>query len=206
MRTTLFLAALSSCVLLPLAAGSAEEVTTGLTDLEGTPFAEDEPAQAKSAVIEDGTTVHLEYILTLDDGTIVENNIMGNPLVFEQGSGAVFAAMEKALAGMKRNDRKKITLSPEEAYGAVNPAQIKEIDTALIPEEARTAGFNIVSTDPQGNKTMVRVVELRGDRTLIDFNHPLAGQALHFDLRVLGVGDPTRLPTPAPVPQFGSVQ
>ena len=89
MRIPLFLAALFSFVFLPLAAGSAEEVTTGLADEEGTLFAAEEPAQAKSAVIEDGKTVSLEYILTLDDGTIVENNIMGNPLVFEQGSGAV---------------------------------------------------------------------------------------------------------------------
>jgi len=145
------------------------------------------PGAAEDATVAAGTSVGLEYTLKLDDGTTVGSNVGKEPLVYEQGDGKMPPALEEQLVGLKKGDSKKVTLSPEEGYGPRRDELVQEVDTEKIPEEARKAGTTLMSQDPSGRQIMVQVKEVNGEKIHLDMNHPLAGQTLHFDVRVVSV-------------------
>jgi FKBP-type peptidyl-prolyl cis-trans isomerase 2 len=144
-------------------------------------------AEDKAPVVEDGRTVSIEYTLTLADGTTADTNVGKEPLQYKQGGDQLLPALEAELAGLGVGATKKVTLSPEKGYGVVDPALYQEVDANLIPEEGRTAGTQLVSEDATGQQHVVRVREIKGDKVVIDFNHPLAGQTLEFDIKILAI-------------------
>lgn len=141
----------------------------------------------QSSVVEEGKQVTIEYTLSLDDGTAVDGNVGGEPFVYQHGQGQLPPALEQELAGLKVNDTKEIRLSPEEGFGPVNPDAFQNIAPEAIPEEGRKVGTVLMASDPSGNQRPVRVHEVHPDRIVLDFNHPLAGKHLNFDVRVLDV-------------------
>ena len=78
------------------------------------------------------------------------------------------------------NDEKRVRISADQGYGAVDPEAFNQIDLDAIPAEARHVGAMLVAEDPEGNQRPVRVHEIRADGVVLDFNHPLAGQPLQF--------------------------
>jgi FKBP-type peptidyl-prolyl cis-trans isomerase 2 len=138
-------------------------------------------------MVEDGKVVSIEYKLSLADGTEVDSNVGKDPLSFKQGNEEVLPALQRALAGMSIGDTKRVTLQPDDAYGQVHPQGFHEVETQMIPEDARTPGTHLVAEGPEGESQHVRVHELKGDKIVLDFNHPLAGEVLTFDLKVVGV-------------------
>ncbi len=143
---------------------------------------EDEPA-----VVENGKTVSIEYTLTLDDGTRADSNVGKEPLVFEQGANRMLPAFEEQLVGMKVDESKQFTLTAEQGYGAVRPERFREVPLDRIPEDARKPDARLVTQDGAGNRRLVRVQEVREEVAVLDFNHPLAGQKLNFDVKVLEI-------------------
>ncbi len=144
-------------------------------------------AEESPQVIKEGSKVSVEYTLTLDDGSTVDSNVGGKPLVFQYGGGQLLPGVEKELAGMKASEAKEFTLEPEDGYGEIRSELRQEVDATLIPEDARKPGARLTSSDSQGNQRPFRVHEIKGDKIVIDFNHPLAGQKLHFSVKVLGI-------------------
>lgn len=138
-------------------------------------------------MIEDGRTVALEYTLRLDDGSVAGTNVGKSPLVYQHGNSELLPMLERALQGLQAGDSKKVTLTVEEGYGSRDPKALVEVAPASIPEEGRKAGTLLVARDPSGNERQVRVHEVREDRIILDHNHPLAGQTLHFEIKVLSV-------------------
>lgn len=138
-------------------------------------------------MVETGKQVSIEYTLTLEDGTKVDTNVGGEPLVFEQGAGQIVPGLEEELAGLEEGDSKKVTVGPEKAYGPVDPNAFQEVEAEKVPEDARKEGTVLLARDAQGNGRQVRVHEVKDESVVIDFNHPLAGQTLTFDVKVLDV-------------------
>ena len=154
--------------------------------------AADAPAVTKASkedagMIENGNQVSIEYTLTLEDGTKVDTNVGGEPLVYEQGSGQIIPGLEEELAGLKEGDTKKVTVAPERGYGPVDPEAFQEVESTKIPEEARTVGTMLLARDASGNGRQVRVHEVKDETVVIDFNHPLAGKTLTFDVKILDI-------------------
>ena len=139
------------------------------------------------APVEDGKRIAIQYTLKLDDGTVASSNVGKDPLTYVQGSGEVLPALQAALVGMKRGESRMVSLSPAQAYGFVDNSALVEVPPTMIPEQARIVGARLVGWDQQGKETMVRVHEVRADRIVLDHNHPLAGETLHFDVKVLSV-------------------
>jgi FKBP-type peptidyl-prolyl cis-trans isomerase 2 len=144
----------------------------------------EEPARP---VVADGRKVSIEYTLELEDGTTADTNVGTAPLVYEHGAFELMAGLEKALAGMAVGESKQGTLAPEEAYGEVDPELFQEVETSRIPEQDRRAGANLFYRDETGDRQLVRVHEVRGDRTVIDFNHPLAGHEIRYSVKVVKI-------------------
>ncbi|RMD78520.1 MAG: peptidylprolyl isomerase [Gammaproteobacteria bacterium] len=144
-------------------------------------------AQAAGAVVAKGRHVSIEYTLSLDDGSVPFSNVGQKPLTYVQGQGQILPALEQALAGMKPGESKEVVLSPEQGFGPVDPKAFVTVPKDRIPKEARKVGTVLVARDPRGHSIPVRVKAIKGDQVVLDYNHPLAGQRLHFKVKVLSV-------------------
>jgi FKBP-type peptidyl-prolyl cis-trans isomerase 2 len=131
-----------------------------------------EAATEGGIVVEDGKQVSIEYTLKLEDGSTADSNV---------------PALEAQLAGLKVDDTTHVKLSAEDGYGPVNPEAFQEVDSGQIPEEARTVGSVLVASDGAGQQRPVRVHEVREDKIVLDLNHPLAGETLIFDVKIVAI-------------------
>lgn len=138
-------------------------------------------------MIKSGKKVSIEYTVFLEDGTQIDSNVGEDPLVFVLGTHQVFPALEQALLGLKIGDTKQVTLRAEDAYGPILTDAFKEVDAEAVPAPFRYAGAVLGVQDPSGGVYPIRVHELKGNKIVLDFNHPLAGKALRFSLKVVNV-------------------
>lgn len=150
------------------------------------PQAEAQEAGAKLTV-SDGKFVSLEYTLKLDDQSVVDSNVGGAPLTYTQGSHKIVPGLEKALEGMAVGDTKQVSVTPTDGYGAVDPSALQEVDKALLPPDAVQVGMRLQGRTPDGQMVFPLVAEVKTDTVVLDFNHPLAGKTLHFDVKVLDI-------------------
>ncbi len=133
----------------------------------------------------------IHYTLTSDDGRIIDQSSDSRPLTYFHGAGNIIPGLEKALAGKQAGDTLQVDVPPEEAYGVRNEGMVQ-----VLPREAFQGvekvepGMQFQASSERG-PLLVTVVEVDGDKVRIDGNHPLAGQTLHFDVRVLEVRDST---------------
>ncbi len=136
-------------------------------------------------MIQNGQKVSLEYTVFLEDGTKIDSNIGDNPLIFVLGSHDVFPALEDQILGLKIGDSKKFQLQPEQAYGHILREAFREVDIDNIPAQYRKEGAILTIQDQAGGVYPIRVHQVRGDMVILDFNHPLAGKRLLFEVKVL---------------------
>ena len=146
------------------------------------------PAPAAHTVVEKGSKVSVEYTLSLaEDGKVVESNSGKAPFTYEQGAGKMLPAFEAQLNGLKPGAAKEFDLTPEQAYGPVRKELYQTVDATQIPEEARKEGTMLMAQAQGGQQRPVRVHEVKGDKIVLDMNHPLAGKKLHFAVKVVSV-------------------
>ena len=138
-------------------------------------------------MIENGKQVAIEYSVFLDDNTKIDSNVGKDPLIFLFGAHQILPALEEALRGLDVGDNREITLPPKDAYGDVNPDAYKRVEAQLIPEDLRFEGALLVVSDEQFGEMLIRVQSLEGDQIILDFNHPLAGKTLKFDVTVIDI-------------------
>ena len=151
------------------------------------------PAAAQSAapgpVIKDGSRVQLEYTLTDTAGTVLDSNKGGEPFSYTQGERQIVPGLESALAGKRAGDVAKVTVKPEDAYGAVDPKAQVEVGRERVPADVKV-GSELTGRDASGVTRSVRVKEVKEKSVVLDLNHPLAGKTLVFDVHVLSVDGP----------------
>lgn len=138
-------------------------------------------------VVEEGKQVALEFSITLQDGTVYLSNTDQEPLTYKHGQNELLPALEKALSGLQVDDTKQVTLTPDDAFGSINPEAFVSVKPDTIPEEARKVNTILTTQDANGNTLNVRVHDIQDEQIVIDYNHPLAGKTVVFDLRVLGI-------------------
>lgn len=140
-----------------------------------------------AVVVAEGRTVQLDYTLKVD-GKVFETSIGRKPLQFKVGSRQVIPGFEKALIGMKAGQKKSFKISPEKGYGTVDPKAVKSVPITQIPPDIKPkAGMLLDTKGKDGQRVPVRVVEVKKDAVIIDFNHPLAGKTLYYEVKVLEV-------------------
>lgn len=137
--------------------------------------------------IREGSVVTIVYSMTLPDGTVVKSAQEGNPLVYNQGRGELLPAVEEKLAGARAGEVREFTLPPEQAFGEVRNDALIEVALDKLPEDARREGAALVISNQQGQEHVIRVKEIKGDKAVLDLNHPLAGKTIHFKIRILSI-------------------
>ncbi len=141
----------------------------------------------KPAVVEDGHRISIEYTLKLPDGSVADTNVDGEALTYVQGQSQILPALESQLAGMKVGESKHVALSAAEGYGEVDPGLFQTVPASAVPEDARVVGTELLAQPESGPPRPVRVHEVKGDEIVMDLNHPLAGKALAFDIKILAI-------------------
>ncbi len=134
-----------------------------------------------------GSKVSFEYTLTDDNGTKIDSSVGRDPLEYTHGEGQIVPGLERELEGMKIGESKEVTVSPEDGYGQRDPEAFAKVPKDKVPEASQAVGSMIQMQDPQGNVIQGIVAEDREEELVLDFNHPLAGMTLHFEVKILGV-------------------
>lgn len=138
-------------------------------------------------MIENGKQVAIEYSVFSDDNVQIDSNVGKDPLIFLFGSHQILPALEEALRGLEVGDNKEVILNPEHAYGDVNPHAYKKVAAKMIPEDLRFEGALLVVSDEQFGEMLIRVANLEEEEVVLDFNHPLAGKTLKFNVKVIDI-------------------
>jgi peptidylprolyl isomerase len=139
--------------------------------------------------IEKGDIVQVEYVGSYDDGTIFETTEgLGKPLVFEIGTQQLVKGFEDALIGHEVGDIVEVRIPTEEAFGERHPELVQVIAREDFPpgEEEPKPGMRLKLMDPNGlNSSDVWVKEVTENSVTLDLNHPAAGKALNFEIKIL---------------------
>lgn len=143
--------------------------------------------------IQEGSFLTLHYRLAGPDGADVINTFADKPATLSLGTGQLAPAMERRLLGLAEGVRRTFDLGPGEAFGERNPQLLQRVKLALLhelgdPDAGYAVGDVVQFPTPDGQGSYAGVVrEIGADWLLFDFNHPLAGQPLRFEVHVLGV-------------------
>jgi FKBP-type peptidyl-prolyl cis-trans isomerase SlyD len=139
-----------------------------------------------SDVVGPGQWVQLHY--ELRDGRGNKLEVTEEPVEFVYGYSGLVPGLESALEGLKQGDAVHITIPPEDAYGTRDESNVFQVDRDEFPEDAALAvGSEFVAEGDDGTQLTMRVTEVHDDYVVVDANHPLAGETLNFQVRVLRV-------------------
>ena len=137
--------------------------------------------------VQEGSIVSIEYTLKDEGGKVIESNIGKEPLTYVHGVGQIVPGLEKELYGMKVGEQKTISVKPEEGYGRSDRKAVQEVLRETIPAESQRVGATLMTKAPDGRTIPMRIQEIREKTVIVDFNHPLAGRTLNFDVRITEV-------------------
>ena len=145
---------------------------------------------AEGARIEAGKKVTLTYKLFVK-GTLIEESNIKNPFTYLHGKNQIVPGLERGLAGLHAGEKKTVQVPTREAYGPPNPQALQEIPRENLPKDvSATKGTLLEATSPEGMTQVVKIIEVKPKSVVIDFNHPLAGKDLEFQVVVLRVKTP----------------
>ncbi|AWP34666.1 FKBP-type peptidyl-prolyl cis-trans isomerase [Pantoea eucalypti] len=135
------------------------------------------------------SAVLVHFTLKLEDGSTAESTrANGKPALFRLGDGSLSAALEQALLGLKAGQTKQFTLEPEDAFGGVSPDLIQYFSRRDFIDAGEPEVGAIMLFSGMGGSEMPGVIrEVSGDSITVDFNHPLAGRRIQFDVEVLEI-------------------
>jgi FKBP-type peptidyl-prolyl cis-trans isomerase 2 len=136
--------------------------------------------------VSNGKMISLEYTVKLQDGQVVDSNVGGNPLTYTQGANQIIRGVESAVEGMELGEAKQAVVPPTDGYGDSDPNAFAEVPKDKLPQEIKV-GTQLHGKDSSGHEIRPVVSAIKDETVLLDFNHPLAGKTLYFDLKVVNI-------------------
>lgn len=131
--------------------------------------------------------VEIEYILRVD-GEVVDQSEEGEPLVYLHGHNNIIPGLERALDGKQVGDSFQVTVPPEEGYGERDEENVQVLPREDFEDDVEV-GASYFAQSEDGSITPLTVVEVMSDGVRVDFNPPLAGETLDFQVTVRGIRD-----------------
>ncbi|TAL57990.1 MAG: peptidylprolyl isomerase [Nanoarchaeota archaeon] len=139
-------------------------------------------------IAQEGATVSVEYTGKLSDGKVFDSSKGKAPLTFTIGKKQVIPGFENGVKGMTKGDTRTIEISPEDGYGEKQEHLVIQVPkVALASQGDLQTGMEFQTTAPNGQVLRGVVLEVQDDSVVLDFNHPLAGKTLFFDVRIVDV-------------------
>lgn len=146
--------------------------------------------------VEQNKMVGVDYKLTVD-GKIADQSQPGQPLEFIFGTGMLLPKFEEAISGKEPGEKVSFTLSPKDGYGELVDEAIVDLPKNIFMVEGKLAedilfeGSQVPMQDAQGNRMIGTVKQVGEENVKMDFNHPMAGKTLNFDVEIVSVRDVT---------------
>ena len=139
--------------------------------------------------VENGKNVSVHYVGKFDDGTEFDSSrTRGETLSFEVGSGQLITGFDNAVVGMTVGETKSIKLSPDEGYGPSNPEAVQDVSIDMFPENFEfVVGATVVGQNETGNQMVAKIESVTDESVKLDFNHPMAGKNLNFEIEVMEI-------------------
>jgi peptidylprolyl isomerase len=135
----------------------------------------------------EGNMIKVNYKLTVD-GEVIDSSKKDSPLEFKVGYKQIITGFESAVIGMKIGEKKSFNVAPDEGYGPKNPNAIQRVTKDRLPADPEPeVGMALHAKTPTGQTLTGRVTEIQDDTVVIDFNHPLAGKTLNFDVEIVEI-------------------
>ena len=135
-----------------------------------------------------GDTVKIHYTGTLDDGKQFDSSSGRDPLEFTLGSGQVIPGFDKAVDGMTVGESKTVNIPAEDAYGPRHDQMIQEVPRDALPDDLEPqVGMGLQARRPDGAMMDLTITAVGDESITVDGNHPLAGQALNFELELVEI-------------------
>lgn len=144
-------------------------------------------------IIKNGKVVSISYTLTNDKNEVLDQSQPNQPLEYLHGSYNIIPGLEKELEGLAVGDAKKVTVAPAEGYGELNNELIFDAQRQNFPPDAPLEVGMQFQAQGEAGPMVIRIVNIDGDKVTVDGNHPLAGETLHFDVKVEGMRDATQV-------------
>jgi FKBP-type peptidyl-prolyl cis-trans isomerase SlpA len=133
----------------------------------------------------EGTRVFLNFAVSLEDGSEVDTNFGGDPVDFVVGDGSLMPGFERRLFGMAAGQRQLFTVPPEDAFGQPNENNVQYLPRDQFEEDEELAiGLVYAFADAGGGELPGMIIALDEEEVTVDFNHPLAGRTILFDVLV----------------------
>ncbi|SFM47746.1 FKBP-type peptidyl-prolyl cis-trans isomerase [Halopseudomonas yangmingensis] len=134
--------------------------------------------------------VSIDYTLTNDGGEVIDSSAGGQPLVYLHGAGNIIPGLESALEGKQVGDELNVSIEPEEAYGEFSAELVAVLGRQMFEGvDELEVGMQFHASAPDGGMQIVTITALDGDEVTVDGNHPLAGQRLTFEVKVIDIRD-----------------
>ncbi|MEH6824823.1 MAG: peptidylprolyl isomerase [Motiliproteus sp.] len=134
-----------------------------------------------------GARICLHFTIELESGEVVDSTREKSPATFEYGDGNLLPGFEQALLGLAAGDRSRVRIAPEQGFGMHNPSNLQPYTVADFKGIELEPGLMVSFSDPSQGGLPGLVASIDGDRVMIDFNHPLAGKMLYFEVEIIAV-------------------
>ena len=148
-----------------------------------------------SDVVANDTVVKIDYVLRLSDGEEIDRSEEGEPLEYLHGHQNIIPGLERELTGLQAGDTKEVVIEAADAYGERADDSVGTYPRHEFPADLDLqVGTVLEIHEPRsdGRAGMAEVVALGDSQVTLDFNHPLAGESLHFSVKVISLRSATQ--------------
>ena len=136
--------------------------------------------------------VTIDYKLKNDEGTLIYSSENRDPLSYIQGARRIIPGLENALVGKEEGESFSVTIEPDEAYGEYDSSLVFSVPKNKFQKTDNIKeGMRVQVQMQDGKKRAVTIKDIGEQKVSLDANHPLAGDTLHFDIKVKGVREAT---------------
>ena len=141
--------------------------------------------------VQNGVVVSMEYTLKID-GEVIDSSEGQDPLEFLTGHGNIISGLESEMIGMKVGDSKDVVVAPADGYGEYDDEAYLDVPKNQFPKDMQVEeGLELTVRDDSGEARYARIESVEGETVRLNFNHPLAGDELHFNVKVVSLREPT---------------
>lgn len=144
--------------------------------------------------IQNGSHVTLHFRLTLTDGQVVFDTFTDKPATIQVGEGQIAPALERCLVALQEGDERSYDLGPDDGFGPRHPDLVQKVSKGLLEKYADDGDpiepgdvVEFPTPDGRGGRVAGVFKGWEGGSAVFDFNHPLAGQSMRFDVKIIGL-------------------
>ncbi len=140
-----------------------------------------------SETIQPQSLVTLHYRISLSDGALLISTFESTPTTLQLGKGELLPSLEQMLLGLETGTHTFFDLTPEQAFGPRREELVERVDRKDVPEDVTEIPSIMEFTAPNGARYSGVLTEMDEVSARVDFNHPLAGKAIRFEVKIIGV-------------------